>query len=251
MQSLLVRSYALVAYVAFLATFVYFILFVAGWGVPRSIDDGPTGAPVLAIAIDVGLVAFFGLVHSVMARAGFKRVWTRLVPLAAERSTYVLVATAQLALVCWQWRPVGAIHLWVTAGALALGLGVLQAAGWAIALVSTFLIDHFELFGVRQAFGRRASQPLLRTPFLYRWVRHPLYFGMLLGLWAAPAMSAGHFLLASLLTVYVLVGVRHEERDLVRLFGDEYRSYQAAVPMLVPLPRRGPRSRLAGTSVPR
>jgi protein-S-isoprenylcysteine O-methyltransferase Ste14 len=251
MQSLLVRIYALLAHVAFLATFVYFILFVTGWGVPRSIDDGPTAAPLLAIAIDVGLVLFFGLAHSVMARAAFKRVWTRLVPLAAERSTYVLVATAQMALVCWQWRPVAAIHLWATAGALALGLRVLQATGWAIALLSTFLIDHLELFGLRQAFGLRAPQPVFRTPFLYRWVRHPLYFGMLLALWAAPAMSAGHFLLASLLTVYILVGVRYEERDLVRIFGDEYRSYQAAVPMLVPVPRRAPRSRLAGTSVPR
>jgi protein-S-isoprenylcysteine O-methyltransferase Ste14 len=250
MQRLLARVYTLFAYAAFLASFVYFILFIAGWGVPKAIDDGPAAAAILAVAVDVGLVLFFGLAHSVMARAGFKRLWTRLVPVAAERSTYVLVASAQLALLCWQWRPIG-VNVWATTGALAVGLRALQAAGWAIALLSTLLIDHLDLFGLRQGFGGTAPPPVLRTPLFYQRVRHPLYFGMLLALWAAPTMSAGHLLLASLLTVYVLVGIRHEERDLVRVFGDEYRRYQAAVPGLVPLPRRPPAARLAATPVAR
>jgi methanethiol S-methyltransferase len=250
MQPLIVRLYALFAYAGFLSTFAYLIGFVVGWGVPKAIDDGPSTPLVLALAIDLGLVLFFGLAHSVMARAPFKRIWTNIVPPAAERSTYVLVASAQLALLCWQWRPIGALSLWTTTGTLALVVSMLQAAGWGIALLSTFLIDHFELLGLRQGFGASASEPVLRTPLLYRWIRHPLYLGILLALWSAPTMSAGHLLFSALLTVYILIGVRHEERDLVRVFGDEYRSYQAAVPMLIPYSRRvGPR--LAGVSASR
>jgi protein-S-isoprenylcysteine O-methyltransferase Ste14 len=250
MQSLIVRLYALFAYAGFLASFGYLTGFVVGWGVPKAIDDGPSTPLVTAIAIDLGLVLFFGLAHSVMARAPFKRVWTKVVPPAAERSTYVLVASAQLALLCWQWRPFGALPLWTTTGGLALTVRSLQAAGCGIALLSTFLIDHFELFGLRQGFGAGASEPVFRTPLLYRWVRHPLYFGILLAFWSAPIMSAGHLLFSALLSVYILIGVRHEERDLVRMFGDAYRSYQAAVPMLLPVPRRlGPR--LAGVSASR
>lgn len=249
MKHLIIRLYALSAYAVFLATFVYLIGFVAGWGVPKAIDDGPSTPPLLALAIDLGLVLFFGLAHSVMARAGFKRVWTKLVPPAAERSTYVLIASAQLALLCWQWRPIGSFQLWTTTGTLALAVYGVQAAGWGIALLSTYLIDHFELFGLRQGLTSSAPKPVLRTPLLYRWVRHPLYFGQLLALWSAPTMSLGHLLFSALLTVYVLIGVRHEERDLVRVFGDEYRRYQAAVPMLIPFPRRAARSRFAGVSV--
>lgn len=244
MQALIVRLYALLAYVLFLATFTYFTGFVSGWGVPKAIDDGPAGAPLLAFAIDLGLVLSFGLAHSVMAREPFKRRWTRVVPAAAERSTYVLVASAQIALLCWQWRPIGTTALWTLTGAPALGVRALQATGWAIALLSTYQIDHFALFGLRQGFGASLPAPEFRTPLLYRWVRHPLYFGQLLAFWSAPTMSVGHLLLAALFTVYVLIGVRHEERDLLRLFGDEYRRYQAAVPMLIPWPRR-PRPTLA------
>jgi hypothetical protein len=178
MQRLITGTYALFAYAAFLASFAYFMLFVAGWGVPKAIDDGPTFAPIVAVTVDVGLVLSFGLVHSVMARAAFKRRWTKLVPPAAERSTFVLVAALQVALLCWQWRPVGAHPLWATGGALAIGLRALEGAGWAIALVSTFLIDHVALFGLRQGFGLGALEPVFHAPFLYRWVRHPLYFGM-------------------------------------------------------------------------
>jgi protein-S-isoprenylcysteine O-methyltransferase Ste14 len=238
MQTLIVRLYAVLAYAGFLATFTYFIGFVVGWGVPKAIDDGPSTPLALALAIDVALVLFFGLAHSVMARGPFKRAWTRIVPAAAERSTYVLVASAQMALLCWQWRPLGDLQLWSTTGSLALALRALQVAGWVIMLTSTYLIDHFALFGLRQGFGGSMPEPVLRTPLLYRWVRHPLYFGMLLAFWSAPTMSAGHLLFSALFSVYVLIGVRHEERDLLRVFGDAYRDYQAAVPMLLPLPRR-------------
>ena len=244
MQRLFIRLYAVFAYTTFLAVFVYFIGFVAGWGVPTTIDDGPPTSALLAVAIDVSLALFFGVIHSVMARARFKRVWTQLIPHAAERSTYVLIASAQLGLLCWQWRPI-TLQLWTTSGTLAVIVGVLQAAGWTIALLSTYLIDHFELFGLRQAFGASQPEPVLRMPLLYAWVRHPLYFGTLLAFWSAPAMSAGHLLFSTLLSVYIVIGVRHEERDLVHRFGDAYRRYQAAVPMLIPLPRRSSSARLA------
>jgi methanethiol S-methyltransferase len=247
MQTLIVRLYALLAYAGFQATFVYLIGFVFGWGVPKAIDDGPPTPWVAAVAIDLGLVLFFGVVHSVMARARFKRLWTKVVPPAAERSTYVLVASAQLALLCWQWRPIDAPTLWTATGTLAVALRALSAVGWGTALLSTFLIDHFELFGLRQGFGRSTPEPVLRTPLLYRWVRHPLYFGTLLAFWSAPTMSIGHLLFAALFTVYILIGVRHEERDLLRIFGDAYRSYQAEVPMLIPFVRRA-RPRLARVS---
>jgi protein-S-isoprenylcysteine O-methyltransferase Ste14 len=247
MRRLLLALFGLVSYVVFLATFTYFVGFVAGWGVPKSVDGGATTAPAAALAIDFGLVAFFGVVHSVMARARFKRIWTRVVPTAAERSVYVLIAALQLALVFWQWRALPSPTLWSTRGAAALVLVALQGLGWTLALASTFLIDHFELFGLRQSLGRTATVGRFRTPLFYRWVRHPLYLGMLIALWSAPTMSAGHALLAALFTGYLLIGVRHEERDLVRTFGEAYRRYQAEVPMLVPLPRRG--WRLAGDPV--
>jgi protein-S-isoprenylcysteine O-methyltransferase Ste14 len=247
MQRLFVRLYALFAYAAFLGAFSYLVGFVSGWGVPKTIDQGPATDELAAVALDLGLVSFFGSVHSVMARAGFKRAWTKLIPATAERSTYVLVASAQIALLCWQWRPIGALTFWTTSGLLAVALRALQALGWLIALLSTYAIDHFELFGLRQAFGGAAPEPTLRTPLLYRWVRHPLYFGMIVALWSAPTMSASHLLLATLLTLYILIGVHHEERDLLRTFGAAYRDYQAAVPMLLPLPRRAA-GRLAGTS---
>ena len=230
----MIRLFALCAYALFLGVFTYFIGFVTGIGVPKAIDDGVATSAPLAVAIDVGLVVFFGAVHSTMARAPFKRAWTRLIPPAAERSVYVLVASAQVALLCWLWRPLAGFELWRAAGAPALALRAGSLLGFALALLSTFLLDHFELFGLRQ--GLHAAGPAgLRTPWLYRWVRHPLYLGMLIGLWVTPTMTGGHLLLAAAMTAYVLVGVHHEERDLVRAFGDEYRRYQARVPRLVPL----------------
>jgi protein-S-isoprenylcysteine O-methyltransferase Ste14 len=236
MSRFLLRAFGIVAYAVSIATLVTFIGFVSGVAVPKSVDDGAAvGAPA-AIAADLLLVAFFGVIHSVMARASWKRVWTRYVPPAGERSLYVLIASAQIALLAWQWRPIPA-PLWQITGGMAWVVRSIQALGWATLFVSSFLIDHFELFGLRQAFGRPSSSTALRTPLLYRWVRHPIYVGLLVGMWSAPLMTAGHALLSSLLTIYILVGVRHEERDLVRQFGDDYRRYQLEVPMLLPVPR--------------
>jgi protein-S-isoprenylcysteine O-methyltransferase Ste14 len=232
--------FGLVSYALFGATFAYFVAFTSGILVPRTVDRGPPASPLMALVIDLLLVAFFGVVHSVMARPRFKRAWTRLIPVAAERSVYVLVASLQLALVCWQWRALPGT-VWATRGAGAALLATLSALGWIMVLVSSALIDHLELFGLRQAFGQASPAAHFRTPFLYRWVRHPLYLGILLGLWSAPVMSVSRLILSSLFTLYILVGVRHEERDLVRLFGDDYRRYQASVPLLLPLP--GPLAR--------
>jgi len=249
MRGLLLRLFGLAAYALFGATLAGFVGFVCGLGMAKSVDAGPDAGLPVALAIDVALVAFFGVAHSVMARAGFKRAWTRVVPPAAERSVFVLVASAQIALLVWQWRPVAA-PLWASSGIAALALRAAQLAGWAMALGSTFLLDHFELFGLRQTFERPAQAAGMHTPLLYRYLRHPMYAGMLLGLWAAPTMTAGHALLAALFTAYVLVGIRHEERDLVRVFGDAYRRYQREVPMLVPWPRVRV-ARLARGSVPK
>lgn len=252
MSRLATRGFALVSYATFLVVNTYLVGFVSGMGVPSTVDQGPVATPLEALAIDAALVFFFGLAHSVMARPAFKRVWTRIVPAAAERSFYVLVAALQLALLCWQWRPIAEPMLWRASGVAALLLTVVGQLGWMMALVSTFLIDHFALFGLRQAFQRSVptgASPL-RTPLLYRWVRHPLYLGMLIGLWVTPAMSLGHLLLAVLLTVYVLIGAHHEERDLLRVYGDEYRRYQERVPMLLPIPRPVPSLAVDRASVP-
>jgi protein-S-isoprenylcysteine O-methyltransferase Ste14 len=246
MQTVLIRGFSVVAYVLFLGVFVYFIAFVSGFAVPKTVDDG-AATPGLAVAIDLALVFFFGVAHSVMARQRFKRAWTRVIPASAERSVYVLVASLQIALLCWQWRAID-LSLFRTQGAIAIVLRALQALGWALALLSSFSIDHFELFGLRQAFGKPAPAPTLRTPFLYRFVRHPLYLGMLIGLWITPVMTAGHFWLSISLTIYLLIGVHHEERDLRKTFGEAYRQYQDEVPMLLPLPRTRARP-LAGGSI--
>ncbi len=231
-----IRVFAALTYVAFVASFTYFALFVAGLVVPRAIDEGPISSAALAVAWDLGLVAFFGVAHSLLARAWVKAALRGLVPEAAERSVFVLVASAQLALLCAVWRPLPA-PVWSTSGAAAAVLAVVQAAGWGVAILSTFLIDHFELFGLRQAFGPPAASTDFRTPFLYRWVRHPMYLGMMLGMWSAPTMSQGRLLLAAAMSAYTVIGVRHEERDLVRTFGAAYRRYQARVPVLLPFLR--------------
>jgi len=231
----LIATFGLLAYAAFQITFVYFIGFVDGAVVPKTIESGTATSLPGAAAVDLGLVAFFGLVHSVMARQGFKRAWTRLVPAEAERSVYVLVASAQMALLCWQWRPLPGPALFRASGLVATVLLALSLAGWGIMLASSYMIDHFGLFGLRQAFGRPSRDGAFETPYLYRFVRHPLYAGLLLGLWATPVMSGSHLLLAAAMTLYVLIGVRHEEADLLRMYGDLYRRYQETVPMLLPL----------------
>ena len=234
MRQLLIRAFAVVAYLAFVASFTAFAAFVCGLLPARG--GAPEGA-LAAIEVDVALVALFGVTHSLMARQGFKRVLTRAVPAAAERSLFVLVASAQLAFLTWAWRPLPGRTVWAASGRAAAALSGVQVLGFAIALASSFLIDHLELFGLRQAFSRRApSAPSFRTPALYRHVRHPLYLGFVVAFWSAPAMSAGRLCLAAAFTAYILVAIRLEERDLVRVHGERYRRYQRDVPMLVPVP---------------
>jgi protein-S-isoprenylcysteine O-methyltransferase Ste14 len=244
-------AYGLVCYAAFLGVIAYALGFVGGfWEVLglagpafRTMDTGSaTDASAAAWAIDFGLLALFALQHSVMARRGFKAWWTRVVPAPIERSTYVLASSLALALLFWQWRPLGTGVVWeVSPGPWQVALVALSGLGWLIALLATFLIDHFELFGLRQVWrafrGLPAPPSGFVTPGLYRLVRHPLYTGFLIAFWATPRMTVSHFVFALGSTLYILAAVRLEERDLVAVFGDTYRAYQKRVRMLVPLPR--------------
>jgi methanethiol S-methyltransferase len=241
MGAFLTLFYGLVVYVLFLGTFTYAIGFANNLLVPKGIDSGTVGPLAESLVVDLLLLGIFAVQHSVMARRGFKRWWTRIVPPAAERSTYVLFATAALALILWQWRPIPQPVIWTIEGTAATVVWAVFWLGWAILLASTFLLNHFELFGLSQVFarldGRPLAEPEFRTPALYRLVRHPIYFGFLLGFWAAPVMTAGHLLFAIGATGYILVGIWFEERDLVAQFGEQYRRYRRQVSMLIPLPR--------------
>jgi protein-S-isoprenylcysteine O-methyltransferase Ste14 len=222
----------------FLGTFSYAIAFVGNLPVPKTIDTPSGDAWPMALLIDLGLLGLFAVQHSVMARRGFKRWWTRIIPESAERSTYVLIATALLALICWQWRAIPAPVWTVTDPSAVLLLKGLFWLGWGMVLLSTFLINHFELFGLRQVVANlvRGSipAPTFYTPLLYRYVRHPLYLGFIIAFWAAPSMSVGHLVFAIACTGYILVGIWFEERDLIAQFGDRYRQYRTQVGMLLP-----------------
>ena len=243
MTAILSLLYGLVAYVFFLATFLYAIAFVGNVAVPASIDVGRSAGLAQALIVDLLLLGLFAVQHSVMARRGFKRWWTRIVPPSIERSTYVLAATAALALLLWQWRPIPTPVIWTVQNAT--GVIALQAVfwfGWAMLLISTFLINHFELFGLRQVWarmtGRELPAPQFKTPLFYRYVRHPIYVGFLLAFWATPTMTAGHLLFAIATTGYILIGIWFEERDLIATYGNRYRTYRAQVGMLIPRPGR-------------
>jgi protein-S-isoprenylcysteine O-methyltransferase Ste14 len=246
MRRVLVLGYGLIAYAAFVASIVYTVGFLADAVVPKGIDDGtPTAgalAVALAVAIDAGLLGLFAVQHSVMARPWFKRWWTRFVPEPIERSTFVLFASLLLGLLLWQWRPLPAAVWSVDSGWFAVALWALYASGWAVQLISTFLISHVDLFGLRQvlAGARRTvyTEPEFRQPLFYRVVRHPLLVGFLIAFWATPQMSVGHLLFAVAGTGYILVAVRFEERDLRRSLGEEYERYAARVPRFVPSLRR-------------
>jgi protein-S-isoprenylcysteine O-methyltransferase Ste14 len=242
MSRTLTAAYGLVAYAFFLVTFVYAIAFVGNLPLGRTIDAGPVGDPLWSIVVDLVLLTIFAVQHSVMARPAFKRWWTRFVPPAAERSTYVLFATAALALLIGAWRPLPDVIWSVAPGAATIAIQAVFWLGWIVLLTSTFLISHFELFGLRQSFARPGAKdgaPTFRTPFLYRLVRHPLYVGFLLAFWAAPTMTAGHLLFTIATTGYILIGITLEERDLVDTFGDRYRRYRTEVGMLWPRAARG------------
>lgn len=230
--------YGIAAYGIFLLVFLCAVGFVEGMVVPKTIDSGVAGPTARALIVDLLLMSVFALQHSVMARPQFKRWWTRFVPPSIERTTYVLLASLALALLIWQWQPLPA-PLWQVADPrLALAITGLSFLGWLVVLSSTFLINHFELFGLHQVAnnlaGRAMPAPRFRTPLFYRFVRHPLYLGFLIAFWATPVMSVGHLLFAAVTTAYIFVGISLEERDLIQVFGEEYRRYIKRVSMLVP-----------------
>jgi protein-S-isoprenylcysteine O-methyltransferase Ste14 len=230
--------YGVAAYVIFLATFLYAIAFVGGFLVPRTLDGPLVGSIGEAILVNCGLLAVFAVQHSVMARRWFKERWTQVVPWAIERSTYVLAASLALMLVIWQWRPIG-IEIWSVEDPTARAvIWAVFALGWGTVLLATFLINHFDLFGLRQVWlpltGRPYTPVTLRTPRLYRHLRHPLYFGFLLAFWATPHMTLAHLLFAAATTAYILVAIQLEERDLVHEHGQAYEEYRRKVPMIIP-----------------
>jgi protein-S-isoprenylcysteine O-methyltransferase Ste14 len=242
--------YGIASYLVFFVATVYAMAFIGNYSVPKTIDSGPESGLAGSVVIDMALLGLFAVQHSVMARPAFKRWWTTIVPASCERSTYVLLSSLVLVLLFWQWRPLSTT-IWRLEGWPATALIAIYWTGWLITLTSTYLIDHFELFGLRQVFdalrGAAARAPVFRTPLLYRFVRHPLLFGFLLAFWAAPHMTAGHLLFAALGTAYILIGVRFEERDLVAQFGTTYEQYRQRVPMLVPrVLSGGTGTRLAG-----
>jgi protein-S-isoprenylcysteine O-methyltransferase Ste14 len=232
--------FGILAYFVFFATFLYLIAFVGAFPwVPRTVDGGHEVVGLAhAIAADLGLVALFGIQHSVMARQGFKRAWTKTVPEAVERSLYVLIASLVLIIMFWFWHPIP-MPIWTVAAPWAVYLlWGLFGIGWLIVLLSTFLLNHFELFGLQQVWthaeGHAPAAPQFRTPLFYARVRHPLYSGFILAFWATPTMTAGHLLLAAGMTLYILIAIRHEERDLVALFGADYEAYRTRAGMLMP-----------------
>jgi len=238
MKKFLFSVYSLVCYLIFFATFLYLIGFVENLVVPKTINTGEVMPLALSIPIYIGLMLLFGLQHSIMARQGFKDKWTKIVPLPIERSTYVLFATLAVILLLWFWQPIP-YTFWdfsgTTVGYVLMGISFL---GWGILLLSTYLINHFDLFGLRQVYfyvkGKEAKPMEFKTPALYKVVRHPLYLGFVMAFWFTPVMTGGHLLFASGMTLYILVGIYYEEKDLIRNFGEKYRQYRQRTAKLIP-----------------
>jgi protein-S-isoprenylcysteine O-methyltransferase Ste14 len=251
-RRLVYLAYGGLAYALFLATILYAIGFVGnlwqalGWtgSFFRSMDrGGPPAGLGEALAVDALLLGVFAVQHSVMARAGFKERWTQIVPAPLERSTFVLAASLCLDLLFWQWRPIGARVIWdLSQSPMAAALVAVSLAGWAIVFLATFMIDHFDLFGLRQVWCAFRNRPYpglaFSTPALYKAVRHPIYMGFIIAFWATPIMTLGHLVFAAATTGYILLAIQLEERDLVRRYGEEYREYRRRVWMLLPLPHR-------------
>ena len=241
LKRILFFAYGCFSYLIFLGTFLYAIGFIGNFWVPRTLDGPASGPLAVSLAVDAGLLALFAVQHSVMARKWFKDWWTRFVPRPLERSTYVLFSSLALTLLFWQWRPLGGV-VWTVEGPFGrLALRALFAFGWGLVLISTFLINHFDLFGLRQVWlyllGRPYTSLRFATPYLYRVVRHPLYVGWFFAFWMTPRMTLAHLLFSVATTAYILLAIRFEERDLVREHGEAYESYRRRVPMLVPFAR--------------
>ncbi|UPJ60844.1 methanethiol S-methyltransferase [Bradyrhizobium sp. 192] len=232
-----VLGYGVLAYLIFFGTFLYAVGFIAQLVVPKTINSGATGSTGQALMIDLALMSLFAIQHSGMARQGFKKLFAAFASPALERSTYVLLASLSLILLFWQWRPITSI-VWEIETPMAYAAVAGSFAGWLIVLYSTFLISHFELFGLTQVvshFAGRLTEPMkFRTPGLYRLIRHPIYLGFIIAFWSTPTMTLGHMLFATVTTAYIFVGIWLEERDLITLFGDQYRHYRAKVAMLIP-----------------
>jgi protein-S-isoprenylcysteine O-methyltransferase Ste14 len=241
MRRFILLGYGLLAYAVFLVTILYAMGFVGNVVVPKSIDSGPQAPLAEALVVNALLLALFAVQHTIMARPAFKAWWKKIVPEAAERSTFVLCAGLSLLLLFWQWRPLTGVVWQADAAPVRLLLTALSLLGWVVAFYSTFLIDHFDLFGMRQVVLAFLGRPYVPRRFmergLYRWVRHPLMTGFLVAFWSAPTMTQGHLLFCLLVTAYIFVGITMEERDLLRTLGEDYRRYRARTPMIVALPR--------------